>query len=54
MVIPIWLALIAIIVVVFIAWKLLKFAIWIFLSILLIALVLMGLDYLIGLFPQIF
>jgi hypothetical protein len=53
MVIPIWLALIAIIVVVFVAWKLLKFALWILLSIIIIALVLMGLDFLLGLFPQI-
>jgi hypothetical protein len=51
--IPIWLALLALIVIVFVAWKLLKFAIWIFVLIAIIALTLIGLDFLIGLFSRI-
>lgn len=53
MVIPIWLALIAGIIIVFIIWKLIKFAFWVLVIIVLIALALMGLDYLFNLFPQI-
>ena len=52
MVISIWLALIIFIVIVIVAWKLLKFALWILLIIVLAAIVLLGLDYLIGLFSQ--
>lgn len=53
MVIPIWLILLALIVGAFIAWKLVKFAVWILLIIVVVALALMGLDFLIGLFSQI-
>ena len=52
-VIPFWAILLILILVGFIAWKLIKFALWILLIFVIIILGIIGLDFLIGLFSRI-
>jgi hypothetical protein len=51
--IPSWVFLLLLILVGFVAWKLIKFALWILLIFVIIILGIIGLDYLIGIFSKI-
>jgi hypothetical protein len=51
--IPFWAVLIGVLVIVFLLWGLIKFAIWILIFIAIIIIALIGLDFLVGIFHSI-
>jgi len=52
-VIPFWAVLIGIIVIVFLLWGILKFAVWVLIFIIIVVIALIGLDFLVGIFQSI-
>ena len=52
-VIPFWVVLLILVLVTFIAWKLIKFAFWVLLIVVIIILGIIGLDFVVGLFSRI-
>ena len=52
-IIPFWAVLIGILVIAIVLWKVLKFAVWVLIFIVIVIIALIGLDFLIGLFHSI-
>ena len=52
-IIPFWAVLIGILVIALVLWKVLKFAVWVLIFIVIVIIALIGLDFLIGLFHSI-
>jgi len=52
-VIPFWAVLLGIIVIVFLLWGILKFAVWVLIFIIIVVIALIGLDFLVGIFQSI-
>ncbi|MFH1101382.1 MAG: hypothetical protein V1726_05035 [Methanobacteriota archaeon] len=52
-IIPFWAVLIGILVIALVLWKVLKFAVWIFIIIVIAIIALIGLDFLVGIFHSI-
>jgi len=52
-IIPFWAVLIGILVIALVLWKVLKFAVWVLIFIVIVIIALIGLDFLVGLFHSI-
>ena len=53
LIIPFWAVLIGILVIALVLWKVLKFAVWVLIFIVIVIIALIGLDFLVGLFHSI-
>jgi len=53
LIIPFWAVLIGILVIALVLWKVLKFAVWVLIFIVIVIIALIGLDFLVGLFQSI-